>query len=178
MPRHRPLFTLCSALSLLLCAAVCVLWVRSTWLHDNLTLALGSRAAQLTSGGGRLVLGWSRPGVPANVRARGGGVRWTVEPPFRWTDVDGNPLYARRRVPLLGLAYVGTPQASGLLAPHWLACLATATLPGVWLASYRHRLRQHRRRAGLCPHCGYDLRATPDRCPECGHEHNGRAAAK
>ena len=32
----------------------------------------------------------------------------------------------------------------------------------------RQQLRDHRRKSGCCLACGYDLRESPERCPECG----------
>ena len=54
------------------------------------------------------------------------------------------------------------------VAPHWSAVAATMVLPLARLADFPRRRRRARVRAGLCRSCGYDLRATPDRCPECG----------
>lgn len=50
--------------------------------------------------------------------------------------------------------------------PHWIIAAALALLPAAKLMTIT--LRRRRKRAGLCVVCGYDLRASPDRCPECG----------
>lgn len=41
-----------------------------------------------------------------------------------------------------------------------------AVLPLIWIM--RHGLGRKSNAQGLCRVCGYDLRATPTRCPECG----------
>jgi hypothetical protein len=38
-----------------------------------------------------------------------------------------------------------------------------------WVVSFL-RPRIWEQIPGLCPGCGYDIRATPERCPECGKE--------
>jgi hypothetical protein len=54
----------------------------------------------------------------------------------------------------------------GIALPFWLLALVCGIAPA--LRWNPRRLRRRRLAAGLCPSCGYDLRATPERCPECG----------
>lgn len=60
--------------------------------------------------------------------------------------------------------------------PLWAPFVMSSILPVLWLRGHL-RLRA-RARGGRCLRCGYDLRATPDRCPECGTVPRGQISIR
>lgn len=59
-----------------------------------------------------------------------------------------------------------TDSPIGIGVPHWflMGCCAA----GLVVSVIRVRRGAWLSRHGYCRHCGYDLRASPERCPECG----------
>ena len=191
---RRRLLNLLTVASLALCAAVCVLWVRSYRIMDEVAwVDRGNvlRAAVSYEGALHLVRaennalprppGWDSyaisPVATWGDLYRGGRLDWRRAGVARVSSVSAPaPGTGRPAPPSYPFGLPMHPQGAPtwLFTPPWAAyavryewaVAALMILPT--RSALRLALRRRRRVAGLCPRCGYDLRATPDRCPECG----------
>jgi len=173
---------LSAAASLLLCVAVLALWASDS---ENFRKRNHVWSASVRFGGVRLKLfsafqslslevyrPWDRPELApgsrdplaaklawvkrVNTARRAVGRRFTIGRNL-FLDRD-----AQGRTGIAGDAYF-------VAAPYWGVAGILAVWPAWYFTRVRKRHRQlDRRRRGLCPVCGYDLRASPERCPECG----------
>jgi hypothetical protein len=173
----RRLFNLAAAVSLVLCVATAALWGRSYLRFDDVVRVSRHRVTNICSLRGRLFLqfGWttrdqlkdSAPPYSA------GGWFWDS------SSTDGVGYHAAdasRGWTVLGFDTFnsvsrdarGQPMAGErvVIVPYWFLCIASVAGP---VQSIRARRRVAARRTkGQCLRCGYDLRVSPDRCPECG----------
>ena len=181
MKRH--LFTAASAIALVLCVAAIVLWVRGE--------RLPSRYWRQTFQSRGSVYGQdafdNMRGVVAVAHFRGtvtdpsmiavcqramreGNWKWStlkwmaIPQPTNFWERQGFYFQVSRQTILSSQDPKATTYYIGV--PHWILVLLSAVLPVAWALSAVRRFRHVW--AGVCPACGYDLRASPDRCPECG----------
>jgi hypothetical protein len=187
---RRRLFTIAAAVSALICATTLMLWVHSYWREDGVGWhsyhfandRARMRSAFAHSASGRLWIEAARQDV-TTVPGTYAGPTSGSQSGFSWHSGRTRPprflqdfFYDRS-----GFAFEGywnrqntgsnfTDIESGftLVLPHWFVAVLSVILPDLWWRGKKRRLRQHRLAHKLCVTCGYDLRATPDRCPECG----------
>ena len=165
-----------AVLSAILCLGVLGLWVRSYWFADRMIIA---DQYEFTTTPGRLEIarlptGWFHS-VPffgstsrTGTQSAGRLFRfWLQHQPITAPDLHGYRGVFRGLG--FGLQYMHRLSPS----PQWR--LIEGQVPFGFLvmvsclpAIYWWRTPATRKVAGLCASCGYDLRASPRRCPECG----------
>jgi hypothetical protein len=159
---RRRLITVLSALSLLLCVGTCALWVQSQWYCDFL---------------------WIRPNRVHGLQVHVARSRmWIATTSSDEPDLDADNWAGSIDRISPGIGVYSKPWDDGTIgfsSGSWFSSLRDNTyhyvafplwLPvGLFCLAVGIRVARKRRLlTGVCSVCGYDLRATPDRCPECG----------
>jgi len=173
----------------ILCVAACALWVRSYQVNDRLYsshwwlrgLVSNESAWWLLTGRGDVGIGHRVQGSIESPSQIASFTPLVSQPEYSWKlERPASALYPHDGegfMPQLGFRYEDDPlptafsnSVSGYYrewdVPLWFVSLVLAFLPVWQLLAARKRRRSIGE--GRCLKCGYDLRATPDRCPECG----------
>jgi hypothetical protein len=182
----RILLNVVTVLSLVLCLASVGMWVRSHSYGDRWArlqyVRAGNYWQQVLSHRGVLVWAAEEP-IHRMFEEGGPGpgwqhTAWGASPQYgvihsvlwrpTWLEQWG---FAYHRGPQAGIEYgdwMITP-SDVLAAPYWFIAGLFALAPMLGAVRWSGLYRDGRRsRLGRCRGCGYDMRATPERCPECG----------
>jgi hypothetical protein len=171
----RRVFTVVLALSLLLCAATCVLWVRSYRGYDGLCIASPPLTSSRPPGSiqswkyvhlwnGQVVIGH------ATYEVRGTGIAPARPGVHAASALLFLEMYASASEDFAGISgqtFVFCVTRSEQTLPIGVVASLMSILPAAAAIRLIHS-RFSRPRPGQCPICGYDLRASKYRCPECG----------
>jgi hypothetical protein len=170
-------------LSLLLFVASMLCWISSRVLQDSVAMGqytspdgesytFGCSAYGFTldeiwfleSGLPTKLLGWSRGSLM--VATFSGTYLVHREPP----SLAGFAICRTRKILIadcrLGRGLTYAVEERGFLIAYWLAGFLSLPLPLVWVWVFCRK--RGRAKIGLCAVCSYDLRASKERCPECG----------
>jgi hypothetical protein len=176
-------------LSLLFAVVVVVLWVRSYWGSDFIEYRVlvaadptrteyKSREIKWTRGRARVVIGHDNVYLHARIRSEQlkhevGHGAWSVgrlgARHIGWGSPEPHTLWGRLGFATWEDGWTSSPFESYRQVwegPAWLPFTLFAIAPAAWVLKRGNRWRRYGQ--GRCVTCGYDLRATPERCPECG----------
>ena len=163
-------------LAMLLAVALAVLWVRSPTYDESISGgSLAGNCWSLTSEPHRIQFSYMT-GLPEQVRAYLARLRVGSNPRvLKLTTGDMVFRYDPPPHSVLAFGWESRPSPSTrtiwfrrVTLPYAFVILVFA-LPAT-IALSRSLRRRRRIRAGCCVACGYDLRASSARCPECGLE--------
>lgn len=190
MDVRRRLFATAAAISLLLCLATAALWARSSQIVDmvdlnvewNRTQPLRGEAVGFESWNGHAEMTlhyYSKGTSPLEANGlppRLYTVDWNHDPEDRYSWIQTYPtwrcagMYTASDMTFVGSSIIDINHPDVVVkhygVPYWMIVAPTLVLPALWARRFMRRRSQSRR--GFCALCGYDLRATPTRCPECG----------